>query len=53
MVIFYNKEHKKILDSLLENELKENNPINIMLKLKKNDWDKEKTIKEIQIKNKK
>ena len=62
MVILYNKEHKQIMVSLLENELKEykynsDNIIDILLKYK---WNKEKVLKFIssiqnqnQIENKK
>ena len=47
MVIFYNKEHKEILVSLLENELKGYNPEQIVEILRKNNWNKEKCMKNV------
>ena len=45
MVISYNKEHKKILVSLIENELKDYDAEEIVDLLIKYDWNKEKFLK--------
>ncbi len=45
MAILYNKEHKKIIVSLIENELKEFNIDNVVEILIKYNWNKEKCLK--------
>ena len=47
MVISYNKEHKKILVSLIENELKDYDAEEIVDLLIKYDWNKEKFLKNL------
>ena len=46
MIICYNKEHKEMLISLLENELVGKKAIDLIEKLVNNNWDKEKLIEE-------
>ena len=46
MIISYNKEHKEMLISLLENELVGKKAIDLIEKLVNNNWDKEKLIEE-------
>lgn len=52
-VILYNKEHKKIISSLLENEFKGYNPINVIENLIKCNWNRDKCIKEVKSKEQK
>ena len=47
MVISYNKEHKKILVSLIENELKDYDAEEIVDLLIKYGWNKEKFLKNL------
>ena len=49
MIILYNKEHKKLLLSLMENELKGYNIEEIVEVLVKYNWNKEKFLKELKI----
>ena len=49
-VILYNKEHKEIILSLLENEFKGHNPTTIIKNLIKCNWNRDKCIKEIKSK---
>ena len=49
-VILYNKEHKEIILSLLENEFKGHNPTNVIKNLIKCNWNRDKCIKEIKSK---
>ena len=51
MIICYNKQHKEILISLMENEFKEEKPINVIESLIKHNWNKEKVIEEFHSKN--
>ena len=44
MIICYNKQHKEILISLMENEFKEEKPKNVIERLIKHNWNKEKVI---------
>ena len=50
MIILYNKEHKKLLLSLMENELKGYNIEEIVEVLVKYNWNKEKFLKDLQLK---
>jgi hypothetical protein len=45
MVILYNKEHKQILVSLLENELAGNNIEDVLEVLLQYNWNKEEVLK--------
>jgi len=49
-VILYNKEHKEIILSLLENEFKGHNPTNVIKNLIKCNWNKDKCIEEMKSK---
>ena len=54
LVMLYNKEHKKILASILENELKDYKAEEIVEMLIQNNWNKEKFLKNFfKLKNKK
>ena len=50
MVILYNKEHKKILVNLIENEMKKYNPEEFVDVLIKYNWNKDKFLKNFEIK---
>ena len=52
MIILYNKEHKKILKSLLENELKGYQAEEIIELLVKYNWNKEKFLKSMKFNKK-
>ena len=47
MAILYNKEHKQLLDSLIENELKGYDVDEIIEAVVSFNWDKEKLLKHI------
>ena len=49
-VILYNKEHKEIILSLLENEFKGHNPTNVIKNLIKCNWNRDKCIEEMKSK---